>query len=416
MNDRLARAQVLIEHGRLDQAEQELHRTLAAEPDDPFVHALISVCQREQKKLDEALQSAQRAVGCGPDVSFAHEALADAYLAKRRYEPAMAAIREAIRLQPGDPDCWATLSAIHFGRREWKEALQAAERGLTFDAEDLSCVNLRAMALVALGRKDEADQTVGFALKKGAENAVSHANAGWTALHRGEHHKAMERFREALRLQPDLDWARQGLLEAIKARNPVYRILLSYFLWTTRLGRAGAWATVILSYVGFRALRSAALNFPQARPVLIPLVALAALAILLTWIGSPFFNLLLRFSRFGRYVLSDRERAATNWLAGLLLLAAGIAVAYGVFRKDVLFVALVLSLVATIPATRTCQIADERHRRRLLAALVILAVAGAAGTVAASLGLNGLGALLVMPLAFYAIAFQWVANWRAIRR
>ena len=40
----------------------------------------------------------------------------------------------------------------------------------------------------------------------------------WALIEQGEHEQAMEHFREALRLNPQLDWARQGIVEAMKAR------------------------------------------------------------------------------------------------------------------------------------------------------------------------------------------------------
>ena len=48
------------------------------------------------------------------------------------------------------------------GRRRWAAALATADRGLALDPEHAQCTNLRAMALVQLGRKDEAEQHAGL--------------------------------------------------------------------------------------------------------------------------------------------------------------------------------------------------------------------------------------------------------------
>ncbi len=50
--------------------------------------------------------------------------------------------------------------SIYFEASKWNEALQCAEIGLKFDAEHTDCNNLRAMALVKLGRKAEAAATI----------------------------------------------------------------------------------------------------------------------------------------------------------------------------------------------------------------------------------------------------------------
>jgi len=64
------------------------------------------------------------------------------------------------------------------------------------------------MALVKLGRREAAAATIGAALAKDPQNAHTHANQGWALLHHGDHARRLEHFREALRLDPELDWAR----------------------------------------------------------------------------------------------------------------------------------------------------------------------------------------------------------------
>ena len=104
------------------------------------------------------------------------------------------------------------------------------------------------MALVQLGRKDEADHTLGSALANDPENALTHANQGWAFLHRGDHERALEHFREALRIDPELDWARIGIVEALKARYLIYRFMLRFFLWMSRKGTAARWV-ILLGFV-----------------------------------------------------------------------------------------------------------------------------------------------------------------------
>ena len=147
--------------------------------------------------------------------------------------------------------------------------------------------NLRASALVQLGRREEAGDTIDSALARDPENAFTHANHGWARLHAGDHRAAREHLREALRLDPELDWARQGMIEALKAGNPLYGLMLRYFLWTGRLSRRGQWAVVLGGYVAFRLLGGVAADVPASRPVVVPLLVLYALFVLLTWVASP---------------------------------------------------------------------------------------------------------------------------------
>ncbi len=149
-----------------------------------------------------------------------------------------AAAREAVRLDPEDADYYALLASIRVQQRQWADALHNAELGLAVAPDHVACANLKAMALVNLGRRQEADATIQTTLAKEPENAATHANQGWALLHMGDHKAAMEHFREALRLNPNMEWARQGILEALRARNPIYRILLKLFPLDVAPGRA----------------------------------------------------------------------------------------------------------------------------------------------------------------------------------
>ena len=159
------------------------------------------------------------AVHLGPDLPFPHYALAEVWLARNRLKASLAAVNEAIRLNPEDVHHFALLSRIHFGRSSWQAGLEAAEAGLAIDPESVPCTNLRAMCLVRLGRKAEAGATIDAALAE-PEIALTHANQGWTLLEQRKPQKAMEHFREALRIDPELEWARVGIVEAMKGREP----------------------------------------------------------------------------------------------------------------------------------------------------------------------------------------------------
>jgi len=110
------------------------------------------------------------------------------------------------------------------------------------DPEHAGCLNLRAMAEVKLGRKAQAAATIEAALARDPENAGTHANRGWTYLEESDPGRALEHFREALRLDPENEWAREGMVEALKARHGVYRLVLRCFLWMQKLGESARWA------------------------------------------------------------------------------------------------------------------------------------------------------------------------------
>lgn len=209
-------------------------------------------------------------------------------------------------------------------QRRWQEALDAAEEGLALDAEDVACNNLRAMALVKLGRRDEAGVTIRDTLSRDPDNAWTHANQGWALLHESKPREALEHFREALRLEPQLEFARAGIVEALKARFFVYRLMLRFFLWMNSHGARFQWAIILGGYIGYRLLLSYLQAHPNLEPLALPLIIVYVGFASLSWLGDPFFNLLLRFDRFGKFALSPDQVRASNWMA--LCLVATIVV------------------------------------------------------------------------------------------
>jgi hypothetical protein len=303
-----------------------------------------------------------------------------------RYDDALTAINEAIRLEPFDADYFSFLAAVHFDQRRWTEALRAAEQGLEVDAEHVGCSNLRAMALVKLGRTGEAGLTIESTLAKAPESSLTHANQGWTLLHCGDPAKALDHFREALRLDPENEWARQGIVEALKARHAIYALFLRYFLWMSRLSQRAQWGIILGGYVAYRLLGSVARSQPGLAPWLLPFQILYVVFALMTWLAQPLFNLLLRLNRFGRLALSPEQTATSNWVGGslagaLLLLATFLAATLSgrpIPGAACLLGALVCGALA-LPLSAIYNCAPGWPRRTMAGYAALLAMVGLAG-------------------------------------
>jgi tetratricopeptide (TPR) repeat protein len=351
------RADILWGQGRFAEAAGEIRQALTQDPDNARLHAMLSKCLVETEDFQKATEEARLAIHLAPDEPQAHYALANVMVQRNYLDEAQRAVEEAIRLDPQDVDHWSLAASIALERRDWPLALERAERGLEIDAEDVNCTNLRAMALVRLGQKQQAGATIDAALARNPENAISHANQGWTLLHRREPTKAMEHFREALRLDPEMDWARQGIVEALKSRNVIYRWMLAYFLWMSTLSGRAQWGIIIGALVLSRVLRGMAGAMPDLAPYIWVVLVLYYIFAVLTWIAGPLFNLLLRLNRFGRLALSREETIASNWVGACLLmsLAGLVSLLFG-FESGLLiacmFGFLVLPLAGTFQLAR----------------------------------------------------------------
>lgn len=308
MNIHLQRAQLLMQQRRYELAIEQLQLALVEPENRNLAHAYLALCLVEREQFNEAEHHARQAIAEAPDESFSMYALACVLSARNRLDEADAAIREAIQLEPTDPAYFAVLSQLHYQRYRWQECLDAANEGLARDPDHDTCINLRSLALVKLGRREEAGQSIEAALHHNPEDPFTHANQGWTLLHERQPLKAMEHFKEALRLDPNLEWARAGIVEAMKARNFVYRWLLMLFLWMQRFSPRVQIALVLGLMFGNRLVVARM----DAVPALAPYSIYVALAyVLFVWMVSTaptLFNLVLRLNPFGRLVLNDREK------------------------------------------------------------------------------------------------------------
>lgn len=411
----LTRAQLLMDQGRTDMAEQELRRALAEDPHDFYAHALLALCLAEGGKArgGEALSEAREAVGLAPDLGFSHYALARVHLAAGRDAEAERAIREAIALDPDEPDFRGVLAAILLDRRRWAEALEEADRGLEIEPDHVLCANLRATALVHLGRKGEAGATLRQALSRDPENAFTHANQGWALLHRGDRRGAMEHFRESLRLEPNNDWARAGLVEALKAGNPLYAAMLRYFLWMTRLDRRTQWMIVLGGFLGYRVVLRTARSNPEWAPFLYPLMAAYVLFVLLSWTADAFFNFVLFLSPTGRHALSREQRTGAMLMGAAVASGVGFGVAALLTGAEVAVMGALMSLLLLVPLAASLRARPGTTRRVVSALTGALALAAAAAVVLAATGDGATASTLFSVVMLGSVVMSWVGNFTA---
>jgi tetratricopeptide (TPR) repeat protein len=219
----------LINHRRCELALQELAQALAMDPDNPRLHSLQSICYQRLGQKQASLHAAQATVQLAPDWCNAYYFLADALYELNRFPEAEAAIQQAIALDPEDADYYSRHAKIlvDWGKRI-PEALAVSEAGLALDPEHRGCNNLKALALLRLQRWQEAEAMANQILQLYPDYAFSFALQGWVLLHRPAIARAISAFREALRLDPQFEWAQQGLDKALPYQFWLYRWLALY--------------------------------------------------------------------------------------------------------------------------------------------------------------------------------------------
>lgn len=367
------RALVLFDQGRFDLAERSLRNALAEDHADATAHALLALCLSELGRRAEATAEAEAAVGLAPDESLPHYALAHVRYDRNDFSGAREALDEAIRLDPDDPNQSALLAQLFAHDARWEQALAAAEEGLAIDPEHTGCTNLRVLALRQLGRTAEAASALGRALERAPENAPTHANQGWACLQAGDQPRALEHFREALRLDPNNEWARNGIVETLKARHALYGMMLRYFFWMGRFSAGTQWKISLGAVLGYNVLRSVARTNPSLAPLIYPVLGAYLLFVLLTWIADSLFNFVLLLDPFGRLALSREQRVGAYWMGALIVSAAGSAILWLVTRAPLAGEAAIMATILALPLGGTLHCHAGWPRRTMAAITALLA-------------------------------------------
>ncbi|MEM9351580.1 MAG: tetratricopeptide repeat protein [Planctomycetota bacterium] len=323
MNPHTQRGLLLYQQSRYEQAEKELGFALSQDPEDAWAYGLMGACRAAAKKFDEAVELGNQAVSLAPDDSDIRYLLAQIHFRRNDLDVAEKTIDAAVGLDPEQSRYYALRAAIRATRKQWGAVLNDCETALELDPQNTTAINLKAQAQRGIG-VDAADD-LEHALRVNPEDPYSHANVGWQCLEKGELAKAEKHFREALRLDPDLEWARVGALETLKARVPPYRWVLNYFLWMSKKTAGAQWKIIIGFYILHRVLQSVTRNNPALEPLAAPLLAAYLTFCVVTWFAKPLSDAALLLHPFGRLALSKDERRAALTVGGLFATTALLA-------------------------------------------------------------------------------------------
>jgi tetratricopeptide (TPR) repeat protein len=191
--------------------------------------------------------------------------------------------------------------------------------------------NEEAAVLAALAASVERDNVLDDAeWKQLAErfplSPVARAASGWTKLTSGEINAARGEFEQALALDPTMSWAKRGLVLALKADNPIYALLLQFFLWFGKLPSRTRMFVLLGGVFGYNFLRRAAEDEPELKPLVLPVLIAYGIFVALSWLADPLLNLVLMTRAEGRRLLDADDRNSAVLVGGCLGLALLLAV------------------------------------------------------------------------------------------
>ncbi|WP_298424243.1 tetratricopeptide repeat protein [uncultured Kordia sp.] len=274
---------------------------------------------------------------------------------------ALTLVNQSIELNPYQADYFGFKGALLMENKKFEEALHFVNEGLALDPKNTPCLNLRARLLTKLNRKEEAEQTVENILFDNAENDYAHANVGWVALENGDTEKALHHFKQALQLNPNMQYAREGMSTALKTKNFFYKWYLKYAFWMSNQSSKNQWIFIIGLYIayrlGIRLLEASDLTF-----LIIPLVVLYLVFVLGGWIMESLSNTILLLDSYGKYLLTDNEKYSGYAFGSLTFAGIASVIVYFIIGNPLFMLWGFTFLCALLPLPGSFLRAKKRTR------------------------------------------------------
>ncbi|MGB3591726.1 MAG: tetratricopeptide repeat protein [Nonlabens sp.] len=407
------RALLLYQQNRYQQAEELLRNALAQSPNDVACLHLLSEIRLALDAPREAGKLVDIAIGLAPDQDLLYATKARIMIDVERYDEAEELLKEAIYLNPSGAQYYAMLGHITLSRKRYQEAEDLANKALGLEPDNLLALNTKSTAQLKQNKKAESEATLRGALGENPEDSYTHANYGWNKLEQGNHVAALEHFKEALKFNPNNPYAQQGMMQALQAKYLLYRWFLKYQFWLGKMGAKYQWGFIIGFYVLTRLLDWVSEAIPSLSVILTPIVILLALVALSTWVIAPLSQLLFRFNKYARFLLSDKEKRATVFTA--VCLATCVAGVSLIFILDDLRYAsvAVVGLVLMIPWSLFYMPTKPKLMMPLAASIMTLV-----GVVAIyeTFRLDDLNNMFSVSFLICFFALQWLINAVMIKR
>jgi tetratricopeptide (TPR) repeat protein len=122
----LAGISTLVEQGKLEEAEQRLHRYLEKLPRSAKANTLLGEVYLREGHFTEAESALQKAVAAAPASVVPRLTLGDVLVAEAKLDSAIAAYQEAAKVSPHDVRANLALSKLYLGSGEFQKSIEAA--------------------------------------------------------------------------------------------------------------------------------------------------------------------------------------------------------------------------------------------------------------------------------------------------
>jgi tetratricopeptide (TPR) repeat protein len=312
----LLRGELLRNQHRYTEAEKFLQQAIAEQPNRAEGYYKLAFCYCGWNGHDpKALHTVDRAISLEPNRAefFALRAWILGNLKKQK--EAIKVAGQSLALNPSSLLALNAQTRAYCELQDWTKTEANARHTLAINSRNELAANLLAHALRQQGKLRESEALTASILAQVPDNPMAQSNAGWSALRMGDHQRANRHFLEALRLKPDYEYARHGLLHSFNSRVWIYRAYFQFVSWLGKHGKAMRFFFLAVIYIAYRIVVADLLK-AYGNGSTNWILVIVALYFTILGFGRPFGNLFLLLDPFARHALTPKEKGRSI-LAGL---------------------------------------------------------------------------------------------------
>lgn len=398
----LFRVDQLFHQGRFEEASVFIKNYLSDNADDEIARYYLAYSYYLSNHLDEARNIAERLISEDPEWTDLIMLLANIDIADDKFEDADDKANYLLNQELVDADIFLLKARVKFSQRFYDEALKYVDKALELDAENQEALNIK-ISINNIIQPNRTGNEIDKLLELNPENPSAIANHGMLLLHKGDSKFALERFKEALSLQPSNQLARYGMQEALRSKFWPYKLFYQFFKFTSKLSGQQTWMLIIGVMIARNLFQRGADHTSGLLSTVLTIVTVAvSVFIFLTWVITPLLNVYLLSNSYGRLLLEEKEKQMATF-TGIAMIAGFISLMlYYLLKDEYLFILGILFIVMMIPLGTFLNPDKEIKQNRLKYFTIAILVTGL------------IGIFIVPGLLFFAVlglvAYQFYYN------
>ncbi|KAL5283551.1 TMTC4 family protein [Megaselia abdita] len=179
----------------------------------------LGIVQAQQKRYFEAEGSYDKAISLRRNFAVCYYNLGNLYLEMKRYSKAINSWQESVAINPKQPQAWANLLALLDNQELHEEALKIAKEAVRFLPNEKSVLFVYANILGKLSRYEDSEEMYKKVVSLDPRNYLYHTNLGVLYHRWGRFDKAIESYRNALKIKENSKTAKDNLEKLLKRFN-----------------------------------------------------------------------------------------------------------------------------------------------------------------------------------------------------